>query len=205
MARFAGGARWLKAMIEGEDRTGLVPLFREVRPRGPKPASTSSWCVQFDASVWGGGAILRCGEAITEYMHCTWDESTVQHLGVCIGDPRHQTLWEFLTLLMSLMIWGGNFLTEEVALLGDNTASLADALDLKGRGVLMDIARELSWRKARFGWQFAVGHVPSERNSIPDALSRLQAVPPCTFPKKALARAVQRDSPDQSRIWRAGV
>ena len=60
-----------------------------------------------------------------------------------------------------------------LTIVGDNTGSLQDALSLKGTGALNTLAMELSWRKARRGWHFQVGHLPSEANDIADALSRL--------------------------------
>ena len=37
------------------------------------------------------------------------------------------------------------------------------------------VARELAWRKVRFGWRYSVAHLPAEGNVWADALSRLVA------------------------------
>ena len=37
--------------------------------------------------------------------------------------------------------------------------------------------------RIRFRWEFDVAHLPSELNQVADALSRLAAIPPKTFPK----------------------
>ena len=76
---------------------------------------------------------------------------------------------------MVLVVWGTAHRTQGLAVLGDNTASLESALHLSGRGSLSRIAREISWRRARAGWRYAVGHLPTERNLMADALSRLHA------------------------------
>ena len=90
-------------------------------------------------------------------------------------------------------MWGNQFVQEAVALLGDNTGALQDALHLKGRGILAAVARELSWRKARYGWEFEVGHVPGELNTVPDALSRLHEMAPrCSRSPFVGAYAVSR-------------
>ena len=60
-----------------------------------------------------------------------------------------------------------------VVFLGDNTASLGMALRGKARGAEGALARELSILKARFGWRFAVAHLPSEPNTLADALSHV--------------------------------
>ena len=88
-------------------------------------------------------------------------------------------------------------------MLGDNIGSLQNALDLKGKGILAAVARELAWRQARMGWQFSTGHVPSEKNVVPDALSRQFEPVPAPFPKAALAKAQERSPPDCHRLWRA--
>ena len=62
--------------------------------------------------------------------------------------------------------------------------SLQQALDMKGKGPMLRISAELSWRKAKFGWLFAVGHLPTEANLLADALSRLSdPTEPKDFPE----------------------
>ena len=85
---------------------------------------------------------------------------------------KHQTFWEFATLLLSLLVWGNRFVSDSVMVVGDNTGALDNALSLKGKGELIAISRELSWRQAKRGWLFSVGHLPSEFNVVADALSR---------------------------------
>ena len=87
-------------------------------------------------------------------------------------------------------------------ILGDNTSALMDALNLKGKGTLVHIARELSWRKARFQWKLQVAHVPSVMNAWTDALSRLHAPAPALFPAP-LVRARRVQPPALLLIWQA--
>ena len=83
--------------------------------------------------------------------------------------------------LLCLVAWGHLFHTEVLAVVGDNTGAMQNTLDLKGRGVMLAVAREIAWRRERFGWKYKVGHIPSEYNTIPDALSRLGDSPPSPF------------------------
>ena len=92
-----------------------------------------------------------------------------------IGVPDSQTFWEFLTIALAICTFGSSFVVESLAVLCDNTAALQSALDLKGSGVNLAIARELAWRKARGRWAFTPGHLPAEQNTMADAISRLAA------------------------------
>jgi hypothetical protein len=199
--RFATAAKWVRALVQGED-AALLPLRRLVRPRGPAPASASSWAIQFDASTTGGGGVLRCNEEVVEYFIIAWTKEDAEFLQVAPGNSKHHTFWEFLTLVLALCIWGKSFTKESVAVLGDNTGALQDAIDLKGKGALAAIARELSWRQAREGWEFEVGHVPSERNTIPDALSRQSEAKSAPLPRD-LHLWRRRETPDLSTFWKA--
>ena len=182
-----------------------MKLERLVRARRPKPASASGWRVEFDASIYGGGAVLRApGGDIDQYFTVVWQGNEAPHLNIIPGETRFQTFWEFATLFLALLVWADFFVDTSLAVLGDNTGALTNALQLKGRGPLLAIAREISWRKARRSWAFEVGHLPSEHNSIADALSRI-ADPKETkgWPSKALAAARAVTPPRLSEVWRA--
>ena len=189
--RFTTSARWFRALIEGGTEA-LLPLERTVLAHRPPAAVMSGWVVQFDAATTGGGAVLRCGHQIVEYYTMAWTKSVAKHLGVVPGLPKYQTFWEFLTLLLSLCLWANDFQNHQLAVVGDNTGALANALQLKGKGILAAVAREIAWRKERLGWSFAVGHVPTELNIVADALSRQHEVHPPPFPSEALRAAKQR-------------
>jgi hypothetical protein len=199
--RFLTAAKWLRALIRG-DSAVQMPLRRLVLADGPPKATMSDWVIQFDASTSGGGAVLRSGQRITEYFVARWTLDTARQLGAVPGESRYQTFWEFLTLLATLMVWGRNFKNETVAIVGDNTGTLEVSLSLKSKGSMAAVAREPAWRKERHGWNFDVGHIPSEKNTIPDALSRVHEKKPPACPHEALRTAVRRDPPDFENLWK---
>ena len=236
--RFASAACWLRQLVRGEEDS-VMPLRRLVRATGPLVARTSSWVVQFDASTTGGGAILRRKGAILEYVFLQWRDRDVKALGVTVGDSKYQSFWEFLMVLIALIVWGDRFVDEEVAVIGDSTSALQDALQLKGprseegcgfnqtrfpfsplafksprgfqaakfgrssgRSVMAAVAREIAWRQQRRGWAFRVGHIPAERNTVADALSRQFDNPAVAFPGVALRGASERAAPDVGDLWR---
>ena len=98
------------------------------------------------------------------------------------------------------MLWGKDFVQEALAVVTDNTAALQQTLDLKGRGPMLEVALELSWRKARARLQFTPDHLPTEQNKLADALSRLSAPGNAVIPKE-LAKAVEREAPDPAKFW----
>ena len=128
----------------------------------------------------------------------------VPGLAVEPGLPKHQTFWEMLMVLVVLMVWGDAYPSEQLRILGDNTGALQTSLDLKGRGPLLAISREISWRKARRNWSFRVGHLPSENNGVADQLSRMDAPEALKLPP-ALVWASQLPEPDLSRAWLASA
>merc|ERR1712194_273249 len=182
-----------------------VPLRLErLVTASPSRPSLGGWVIEFDASIYGGGALLRDGDnRVVEYFAVVWDGSEAPHLGVVTHDTSFQSFWEFATLLLALCTWGDRFVHERFAVLGDNTAALSSSLALKGRGVLLAVARELSWRQSRRLWAFDVGHLPSEHNEVADALSRTTDPKGCAWPSAALASAVFRKPPRLVDLWLA--
>ena len=63
------------------------------------------------------------------------------------------------------------------------------------------VAREIAWRQQRRGWAFRVGHLPAERNTVADALSRLHDSPAIPFPEVALRGATQCTAPRVGELW----
>ena len=98
-------------------------------------------------------------------------------LGVTVGDPKGQSLFEYFTVLLVLLTWGSSSQGAGLAVLGDNIAALQCSISLKGRGAMDDISREIAWRRVRRGWFYAVGHIAAEDNILADALSRTAAPP----------------------------
>ena len=106
--------------------------------------------------------------------------------------------------MLALVVWGHTFTKDRLDLLGDNTGALQNALTLKGRGILMAVAREVSWRQAKYGWCFQVGHLPAEANVVADALSRVADPARKTrWPDYALGDALAVKPPRLQDIWLA--
>ena len=186
------------------DSDALLPLQRTVYADGPSQVRRSGWVAQFDASTSGGGAVLRCGETIMSYTYLQWQPADAEVLGAHPGDSAFQSFWEMVMLLICLILWGDDFVAEDLLVVGDSTSALQNALDLKGKGIMAAVAREISWRQARAGWRFVVGHIPAERNTVPDALSRVfepHDVPP--FPHEAVGLAHFREPPCVQDLWKA--
>ena len=117
------------------------------------------------------------------------------------GVPEHQTFWELLALGLALCTWGDSFTRTSVALLNDNTAALQAALQLKGKGPMLQVAREIAWRKAKRGWSYEVGHVPTEQNGLADALSRQCGPSPQPLPE-ALKRVERCEGTAVAGFWK---
>ena len=200
--RFSFAAKWLRALILGEAEAPS-PLIRVVTPSDCSgQCARSDLTTIFDASPWGGGAVLVKGQRITEYIVIAWSPELAAKLNVVIGEPAGQTTWEYFTLLVVLVMWGPGHETKALAVLGDNTASLQCAVTLRSTEGLRSISREIAWRLARYRWKFSVGHVPTELNLVADALSRLQGKDPVgAIP--LLREATARVHPDLMTLWKA--
>lgn len=121
----------------------------------------------------GGGGLLLDNDIPIKWWAVDWQPQVLNRFKAELGDPAHQTTWEMLTQFMCAVLWAPAHGTEALVIKGDNIGALQNALRLKGRGMLAAIARELSWRKAAFGWNLHYEHLPSELNTRADALSRL--------------------------------
>ena len=197
--RFTTAARWMVQVLTASGP--VFPLERRIQAGGPSATPVSDWVAQFDASPWGGGAILKNEGVIRKFWATAWSQEDFSHLNVRIGEPSAQCFLEFLTLFMCLELWGDPFVQESLQIVGDNVGALESALQLKGAGPMLAIARELAWRKARRRWSYQVGHISTEDNLVPDALSRLHDPNPSAFPCKALAHAQHIPCPAVQGLW----
>ena len=156
----------------------------------------------FDASPWGGGGALRRGDQWLSYFWIAWTPEVAHILNIAIGASKHQTTWELVSLYIVLLLYATKFRDRGLAIVGDNVASLQSAISLKGRRDLSKITREIAWRRVRYGWRFAVGHIPSENNNIADCLSRLSAPGSEKRSLPAVLRHVRQvQVPDLQRVW----
>ena len=87
-----------------------------------------------------------------------------------MGSSSAQTFFEVLVLVLAVELWCDG--SRPVAILGDNTGALQEALDLKGRGVQAPLSQALSILIIARSLHLSVGHLPSEANTAADALSR---------------------------------
>ena len=90
--RFQAAATWLEALLNNVPFR-LQHTIYAVTPTIP----LSKMRVEFDASPWGGGALLWVDGAISEYAILRWTEKDCEHDGVRIGVANDQTYWEFAT------------------------------------------------------------------------------------------------------------
>ena len=78
---------------------------------------------------------------------------------------------------------------------------MQSSIALKGKGANLQIARELAWRLAKYGWHFRVGHLPKEANTWADALSRLAAPEGVSLPTE-LGRAKEVQGSPVADFWK---
>ena len=186
-ARFSVAAAWFEALLRERSITteAALPLERLIRAGGP-PSLVAGHCdsIIFDASPWGGGAVLYEGTRPTAWMTADWTEDLCDRLQVVRGQSAYLAFFEAYTVVASLARWctpGGR---REVAVVGDNIAALTVALSRRGRGDLGRLCRELALRQARQDLCIAVGHLATHLKTIADALSRLSAPEPSRFPEE---------------------
>ena len=165
--RFRAAASWLQKLLEGGSSAPLV-LQTKVFAWSPS-YDPQARRVEFDASPYGGAALLWENGEVIEWFALSWPD--LPKLAVRTAESRFQTFWEFLTLALAACRWCP--MHENLLICGDNTASLNLALAGKSKGLNGYVGRELAWRKARFDWKFAVAHLPAEANALADRLSRL--------------------------------
>ena len=205
-SRFRVAALWFAALLRGAPLPGAgrMELERVILPGGPPQlVAGRCWAVVYDASPWGGGAILFHDRRPVEYMTTLWGDSLCQRLGVRSGDSGCLTCFEALVALSALEKWCCQGLLREVALVGDNLASLTVAVSLRGKGDLAQICREVALRQAWYSLHVAAGHLPTELNTWADALSRLGAPTPAAIPA-GLAGARRRSWPETDDLLRIG-
>ena len=130
---------------------------------------------------------------------CAWEASDFTGRDVHVGQPASQTYFEILALLLAVELWCGT--GEPTVILGDNTAALQEALDLKGRGPQGDLAQAKAILRCARSLNLAVAHLPSEANLAADALSRQADRPKPEWPFSE-DQCVVRDAPlALSSIW----
>ena len=176
--RFATAAAWFEALLcEGPVSTdGPLPLERVIRAEVPEDLVAGQCdAIVFDASPWGGGAILFEGRVPVEWIATEWTDELCTELRAERGQSAFLTFFEAFTVLAAVVRWCQSGRRSSVAIVGDNVGALTVAVSRRGRGNLGKICRELALFQAHRSISIAVGHLASGLNSWADALSRLAA------------------------------
>ena len=90
--RFRLAASWIVGLLSGDP----FPLEHTISLSSLQ-VDRHTRRVEFDASPWGGGFVLREGNDIVEWGSIKWDSTSASPLEVAIGLPKWQTLWELIT------------------------------------------------------------------------------------------------------------
>eukprot|EP00971_Amphidinium_carterae_P339300 6477003-Amphidinium_carterae.2 len=185
--RFGDAAKWFLALIDGR----VLPLQRRVfpcYPHWPEDDGAGRSSVT-DASPWGAGGLLYHRNQIVGYWSYAWRASEMDPLGLVIGDSAGQAVFEALGALIgirvSLKFWFSKWpvpASSPLFVLGDNVAILNTISRMKGKGMLLRIAREIALIQAWSELALRVEHLPASDNELADALSRLQAQPSKPLP-----------------------
>ncbi len=70
----------------------------------------------------------------TEFVCHSWGNPETLFFSATIGDSKFQSLWEFLTLFMCLLLWGESEATSSTLIQGDSMAARSVAISLRGKG-----------------------------------------------------------------------
>ena len=131
-----------------------------------------------DASPWGLGAALREGDDFIEWFTSPIDGLDVTRLGLAIGSPDGQQVWESLCALVALRHWHDRWKTRRVCLevRGDSVCMLTLVIQLRARAsspALGMVAREMALDIAEAVYTpDVVSHVPGIAHKVADGLSR---------------------------------
>ena len=171
--RFASGAQMLLRILGFADRAAPVPHCRIVRSLPPPPPDPEAYRFEIDASPWGGGGLLVVNGVTTRCFAVAWDRALIAKIEpeeVTVGHCGSQTFFETLVMLMAVELWGDS--SHNTVILGDNTAALGEAIDLKGKGTRGPLSQILAVLIVARTLHLTVGHLPTEANDAADALSR---------------------------------
>ena len=109
----------------------------------------------------------------TRCFAVAWDRALIAKIEpeeVTVGHCGSQTFFETLVMLMAVELWGDS--SHNTVILGDNTAALDEAINLKGKGTRGPLSQILAVLIVARTLHLTVGHLPTEANDAADALSR---------------------------------
>lgn len=197
-SRIRTALRWIAALLRGEHGEMVRTFKSNVQP--------SSLSIATDACPWGMGGILYDGHEPVRWFATPLTTELLDRFGAKAGDPRFNTLWEALALLLACRLWlpsAGSGL--QCRINSDNVGALRLLLRLTTKsGHMAEVARELALDLASGNYFIGeLEHIAGITNVAPDALSRLWAPEPEPFP--SIGKAVQDKVPDLGpSFWRGG-
>jgi hypothetical protein len=187
--RIAPSLHWIRALLRNEHG----PLERKF----PAKLADEDWEIITDACPWGIGGVLYKRGAPTRWFASELTKPLLEKFKAKKGDPAFNTLWEALALLVGLRLWLAKCPKHlSVRVKSDNVGALRMLLNLASRKELMSIvAREVALDVAAGNYRLTeLVHVSGITNVVADALSRLWAPHPTTFPN--VGTAVKDAVPD---------
>ena len=203
--RFRHAAGWLYTLLHPPQDRQWLPLEHIVASSSVEIDVKKAPTIEFDASPWGFGAVLRMSGRAVSFFEGAWTQTDEEDLDVVIGKPDGQTTFEYAALFLVLLTYGELHRNTGIVILGDNVASLSLALSMKGHKTLGSISREISWRRVRLGWRYLCGHLPSEQNGTADKLSRLHVDDAIRKVPAELAQASCLQPPCLADHWTVGL
>ena len=164
---------WLACFLAGIAGSLTRELFLMAYMNWGQPV-----CLLLDARPWGLGAALREGDNYIEWFTSPVDELDVSHLGLPIGSPDGQQVWESLCALVALRHWHSRWHQGRVRIevRGDSVCMLTLVIQLRARAsspALGMVAREMALDIAEAVYTpDVVSHVPGLAHKVADGLSR---------------------------------
>ena len=195
--RYRHALQWLTAFLSG--------WGSEARCFKLHPSAPSKWQVIMDASPWGMGAILLNGNEPIEYFALELSTDDLRRFSAKRGESGFTTLWEALTLLISIRQWLVQKSLSNVRIKSDSLGALRLAMELSSSSPhLNKVAQEIALHLAIGDAQISLlEHIPGITNIQADALSRLNAPDAKTIPG-SLSNAKRVFPPNwDARFWRA--
>ena len=164
---------WFRKFLQGEH--GGLRRVRLVSDRGHRP----QWFVRTDASTTGGGGILLDADGTPHrWWAAPFLSSLLDRVGVKAGIPGRMTVYELLTLLLSIKLWSPYLKKCRIGVVAqlDSESALRVAVKLASSDkVINRLAAELALTLEQWGLEALTGqHWRNVINIEADALSRLQ-------------------------------
>ena len=128
---------------------------------------------------WGLGGVLQVEADLVEYLASSLKEADLERVGLQLGDPAGQQVWESRGVLAALRLWASRWQNRRVrrTVIGDSIAMHTTVLHMKADSQNLGlIAREGVLDTAESAFEPDIGvHIPGIANDLADALSRKTA------------------------------